>query len=628
MNVNDNKHADHEQNLGHFNEQLDQGGLKRRDFFKLAATAGVATTAGMVLSSCSGSNADDGSSTSAASSQSNTNASDLEAFEANARPIEPVDPPEAWDHEVDAVIVGGGGGGLIAALKLNEAGKDVILIEKNAFTGGICAESTILMNLGGHQHSEAVQWAFPDYPYDPDKIVEYLMDKQGLGGEPSLYHTMAVAGPKCIDWMIDDLGASWVPMTTATPVYTAYLVWEGSTTPKNIYRTNQEAMDYFTDLAKEKGVTILTSTEASALVKDGDRVVGIKAKGNDEDIYLKGNEGVILTAGGFGLNRAMVKKYCPTVFKGVANFYPPPYDTGECVRMGLGVGADISGWNSAGTYDGGIDWGTTKEYDAQFTAHYVFDGATSAVRQPWLTIDALGNRVPFFSSSIYPYSNAADPTRLADGLDETGAVQLTRFGGRSYVVFDSKFEEYTKDNALFKVKLDRALIDIPDDDPKKDRLPESYRNWRNGFEYAVESEAIKKCDTINELEKALELNEGILVDAVTKWNDACAAGEDYADTYKLEPAWLKALENPPYYGAKIGGNIYCTKAGLRVNTQMQVINTEGHVIPGLYAGFHTAGGSSGENNISSRTHGGQYGCFGTSLIGGFLAAEGILGESY
>ncbi|MGI6105564.1 MAG: FAD-dependent oxidoreductase [Raoultibacter sp.] len=612
-----------EPEMGQPGETQVKGGLKRRDFFKLAATAGVASTAaaGMALSGCA-------SAQTSSKQSSSSSDSAAEKFESYAQPIDPVDPPSSWDFEVDAVIVGGGGGGLIAALKLAEAGKEVVLIEKNENTGGICAESTILMNLGGHKHAEAAQWAFPEYPYNPDRIVEYLMDKQGLGGEPSLYRTMAVAGPKCIDWMIDDLGARWIPMTTATPVYTAYLIWEGTISPKNIHRTNTVAMKYFTDLAIEKGVTILTSTEASALIKDGDRIIGLQAKNGDEEIFLKGADGVILTAGGFALNRAMVKKYCPTVFPGVANYYPPPYDTGECVRMGLGVGAAISGKNSAATYDGGIDWGTTGEYDEHFTAHYVQDGATSTVRQPWLTIDALGNRVPFYSSSIYPYSNAADPTRLADGLDETGAVHLTRFGGRSYVVFDSKFEEYTKDNALFKVKLDRALIDIPDDDPFADRIPKEQRDWHNGFNYAVENEAIKKCDTIEELEKALELNEGVLVEAVEKWNAACAAGEDYADNFKLEPEWLKALENPPYYGAKIGGNIYCTKAGLHVNSQMQVINTEGKIIPGLYAGFHTAGGSSGENNISSRTHGGQYGCFGTSLIGGFLAAGGILGEKY
>lgn len=606
----------------HPESNREEASLKRRDFFKLAAAAGVATTAGAFLSGCSGGGK------APSSSQEKTQASELEAFEAYAAPIEPIDPPSSWDHEADAIVVGSGAGGLIASIKLAEAGRKVILLEKSSSTGGMSCESTILMNLGGHKQANAAEWAYPSFPYDPDKVVEYLMDKHGLGGEPSLYRSMAIAGPKCIDWMNDNLNARWVPMAKPDSVYTAYLIWEGSTTPNNIYRTNAESMQYFTDLAISKGVTLLTDTEASNLVKDADRIVGIKAKNAGKEIYLKGRDGVILTAGGFALNRAMVKKYCPAVFPGIANYYPPPSDTGECVRMGIGAGADMAGLNSAGVYDGGIDWGVTKEYDLQFTAHYVLDGATGAVRQPWLTIDALGNRVPFFSSGIYPYSVTTPPNTLADGLDETGAVQVTRFKGRSYVCFDSKFEEYTKDNALFKVKLDRKLIELPEDDPKKDRLSKSYRDWRNGFNQALESGAIKKCDTIEELEKALELNEGVLVDAVKKWNAGCAAGDDYANNYKLKPDWLKKLENPPYYGAKIGGNIYSTKAGLRVNTQMQVINTEGRIIPGLYAGFHTAGGCSGENNISSRTHGGQFGAFGNSLISGYMAASSILGETY
>jgi len=59
---------------------------------------------------------------------------------------------------------------------------------------------------------------------------------------------------------------------------------------------------------------------------------------------------------------------------------------------------------------------------------------------------------------------------------------------------------------------------------------------------------------------------------------------------------------------------------------MQVIDTEGAVIKGLYAGFHTAGGSNGEMNISGRPFGGMYSDVGSSFVGGYMAAGGIAAE--
>lgn len=59
----------------------------------------------------------------------------------------------------------------------------------------------------------------------------------------------------------------------------------------------------------------------------------------------------------------------------------------------------------------------------------------------------------------------------------------------------------------------------------------------------------------------------------------------------MPPVAPHAIKDPPFYGCRIGGNLYGTKAGLMINDEMQVISTKGTVIPGLYAGWHTAGGA-------------------------------------
>ena len=157
-------------------------------------------------------------------------------------------------------------------------------------------------------------------------------------------------------------------------------------------------------------------------------------------------------------------------------------------------------------------------------------------------------------------------------------------------------------------------------------MPVDLRDWHTGLDLMVEGGAIKKCDTIEELESALGLREGVLVDAVQKWNDACAAGEDYVDNYKYPAEWLIALDTPPFYGAALGGHVFGTKCGLRVTPQMQVVDTEGAVIPGLYAGWHTAGGSAGDGNAAGRPLTGMYADMGLSCVGGYMAAGGILAQ--
>ena len=122
---------------------------------------------------------------------------------------------------------------------------------------------------------------------------------------------------------------------------------------------------------------------------------------------------------------------------------------------------------------------------------------------------------------------------------------------------------------------------IPDDDPLIDRVPEWQRDWRNAFQMMVDAGAVKECDTIEELEEALGLREDVLVQAVKDWNAACEAGEDTVPTYKYDPSWLIPISEPPYYGAKLGGNLFATKCGLRINPRCRSSIPKAPLFPGL-----------------------------------------------
>lgn len=523
------------------------------------------------------------------------------------------------------VVVGSGGGGITGSVRLADAGKQVILLEKNEKTGGTTSYGGMFVNFGGHRLANEAQWAIPVFPYDPNAVVTYVNDMQQMTVDPELLYAMAVEGPKCIDWMADVLEVPWAP-ASAGPAGCKSLYWDGQITKKNSIEINYFPFEMMTETAQEHGVDIRTSTTATALVVDNDSVVGVKiVTPEKEERYLKARDGVLLTAGGFEMNRAMLAKYTPTCLRGIVNVATPPYNDGACIRMGLGVGADMSGYNSVACFDGSVEWEPYGEFDTTMYAHVNKDG-NQAVRQPWLLINRMGQRVPYLSTTgtNYPFANTS-PDSLVTALTDQGAVEMSQPGGRTYVCFDSKFEDLVNEN-YFKQSVCRVGKVIPDDDPLIDRVPEWQRDWRNAFQMMVDAGAVKECDTIEELEEALGLREGVLVQAVKDWNAACEAGEDTVPTYKYDPSWLIPISEPPYYGAKLGGNLFATKCGLRINPKMQVIDTEGAVIPGLYAGWHTAGGSNGENNLAGKPFNGLYGDVGLSFLGGYMAAGSIIGE--
>lgn len=592
--------------------------LDRRSFLKGAALlggagalAGIAGCAPAADKASGNKNAEAGDS------------SERAAFEAAAAPIEPAEPPSSWDEEAQVVVVGSGAGGMNASIRLAQAGYRVLMLERSEETGGNSKHSSVFSNIGGHRQAEDLQWAYPSYPYDVDNIVEYFMDCQQMTGDPDLLRAMATEGPKCIDWMNEKAGAKWVPMNPS-PAGAGLLEWEGMSTPTNGINVNLIPFQELEKTAVGAGVEIRTGCTVDTLVFDGTAVLGVKVTEQKEEKFIRADRAVVLTAGGMEMNRAMMAKHAATCLHGIANIATPPNGTGECIRMGQGVGADLSGYDSTGAFDGGVWWRDYSEFDTMMDSHINKDG-NQALRQPWLRINRDGQRVPFISTSAtsYPYSTDAAPSSA--GLCDTAAIEMNQPGGKTYCCFDSKFDQLVTDNFFGQIICRKAKI-VADDDPYIDRVPEWLRDWHTGFQQMVDAGAIAKCDTIEELEEALGLEGGVLADAVAQWNKACATGEDYAASYKYPPEWMIAIDEPPFYGAKLGGHVFGSKTGLRVTPSMQVVNTSGQVIPGLYAGWHTAGGSSGEGNPSGKPLTGMYADLGLAFVGGYMVAGGIMGE--
>lgn len=544
----------------------------------------------------------------------------------DAEPIPPVDAPASWDGEADYVVVGTGGGGLAAATLLAQEGNSVIVLEKQGDVGGTTQEAHSFLNMAGNGRDQiALGFHEREYPetYDRDAFVRQVAEQYQFSADTELLGNIADNAGECVDWMQDN-GANMLCTGELYegPGYAKLMDpeydYDGPATTS--LRAMRPVCEHFHELAESLGADFHLGTPVTALVMEGDRVVGVQS--NDE--YYRGEKGVILCAGGFGMNPDMVKKFMPTAYKTIVHGGPLPHDTGEVQRMAFGCGAEMTGLDSWCTWE--------YEPDNDTGEWTYFWGVRQLTQLPWLRLDALGKRVHYFD----PRMGEAMPAFIGFG-DTCGIADLTaRVGARGYMFFDSKFEQYIFPENDMPMALGRYgercpmnfFEEMGDPDPIVDSVPiAAGLNWRDQFEEAIEDGRIKQADTLEELCQKLGLDPEVILPAIDKWNAACETKEDY-DIYPYPPSWMNPVAEGPFYGAKTGGILGKCLTGLLVDPEMRVIGANHKPIPGLYANCMTAGGVCGAssycgNLVNTSIVGGN----GLSWTTGYLAAKTAMADA-
>ncbi|MBU1053989.1 MAG: FAD-binding protein [Proteobacteria bacterium] len=514
----------------------------------------------------------------------------------DAEPILPVAPPEKWDHEADLVVVGCGGGGLAGALVAADKGNTSIIIEKMDFEGGTSQYAGAFYAYNSRIQIEAeIEW-------DVNEVAMGNLFETGYTGDIHMFRNMIKKSGEVVDWM-EDKGFEWEIEKGGYP----------AVTPKGTYDTigltrMTAVMNFLAAKGKEKGVKFMISTQVDALVKDSSgRIVGVKATVIPEGktIFIKANKAVLMAAGGMQHNRTLLKKYAPSVHKGVGSVSMSlPCNTGEAFRMGLGVGADVAGLDSCTCFEGGID--LLEKGGPWF--RYLYSGDVQISRAPWLHLNKACKRFMMMDNNLAQYM--LRPPAM-------GAQP----GGRAYVVFDNKYEENIwkiQDDVIFGTSCKRPLTtDVAGNKIATRDEMLCGKDWHEGVKEAIGLGSIRVADTLEELAEKLGLDKVLFKEAIEKWNSYCDAGED--PEFNTPERFLIPIKHAPYYGLKVAGSMGPVGTGLRVNEHMQVLNDDQKPIPGLYAAFFTAGGSIGQGRTPMGF--GLLGGCSMSTTSGYTAAE-------
>lgn len=589
--------------------------LSRRGFVSGALVVGTSLVGAAALAGCGGQGkvVESGDSNKASASSSDDASgkrhSDGWVDTENTAPIQPVDPPASWDKEADVVVVGAGGGGCIATCRLALEGKSVILCEKADHVGGSTQEASVIGAFGGCDRIWKDNWGFFGTPYNPQDVFDHTIAESKATVDRDLLWAMIDASPKSLDFMMDQ-GIDLCEMLDGAGLEGVYttMICPRESARGVITRKQKPITDRLSEVAEDAGAEILLNTPVSTLVSENGKVVGVvvKDEASGQEMFIRAKEAVLLTAGGMACNRDMMLRYIPALGIGATTSTLMPTTTGECIRMGLGMGAAIAGTGSYTVRDGGVE--LPENAKSMFRSSR--DGAEIMGRQPWLNVNKRGQRLTYYSCDL------TDFLGIGHAEAKSAGQELSTFGQRRIVLFDGNYMEYTKS---FTEKGARVLNtpDMPGVSDSPAALVD--HNWHDGFDRGVKSGIIKQADTLEELAPMLDMEVEDLTRAISEWNEACAKGEDESE-YGYRPEWQHPIDTPPFYGMRVGAAVQGTNAGLSVTPSMEVIAENGQVIPGLYAGFMTAGGGLGLNGMESIT----YGETASSYIGGYLASGSIL----
>jgi 3-oxo-5alpha-steroid 4-dehydrogenase len=301
-----------------------------------------------------------------------------------------------YDFEADVVVVGLGLAGACAALEARRAGSDVLVLERAGGGGGTSALSGGLIYLGG---GTPVQMAC-GYPDTPEQMFRFLAAASQPGADEEKIRLFCEGSVEHFHWF-EGLGIpfarSFHPEPGMEPPTDDGLVFSGGEDchpwsgvaqpaprahkPRARGKAGPFLMRKVLEAVAREGLRIEADARVEALVRaeaDG-RVVGARLRRAGRLCFARARRGVVLCAGGFVLNDAMLARHAPMLLR-CNTRNATPGDDGAGIRMGQAAGGEVARMGQGlrfineDTYYGHI--GVESLYHQEGQVHLLLDDAS------------------------------------------------------------------------------------------------------------------------------------------------------------------------------------------------------------------------------------------------------------
>lgn len=239
--------------------------------------------------------------------------------------------------ETDVIVIGAGGAGLTSAISAYEKGARVILIEKTELLGGNTNYATAGLNAAGTKVQEKL-----GEKDSPELFYEDTMKGGKNKNNKELVRVLANNSSAIVDWLMErGADLSEITSTGGQRAKRTHRPAGGTAVGPNIIAALSKT-------AENDKIDISKGTKAIALVKDKNRIIGVKVRENDGKEYIIKAKAVIVATGGFGANPNMVEKYNPNL-KGFGSTNNPAI-VGDGIVMIEKVGGALIDMNEIQTH--------------------------------------------------------------------------------------------------------------------------------------------------------------------------------------------------------------------------------------------------------------------------------------
>lgn len=469
------------------------------------------------------------------------------------------------DTEVDVLVIGGGGAGLSAAVSASEGGASVILVEKLSALGGNtfrCGGAFNSADPEGQKDipmTEALSSAVEKVLAHEDVSDEHAAlkaevqkqwDEYKNSGSTTLFDTPEWHALQTLDAGDYEGNVELVRTLTSHTLETLHWLadngveWTdqvstvvGALWNRSHQTPNASGADIVAALetnARDRGVSIYLDSKAEELIVEDGRVVGaIVTNAAGDKVTVKAAKGVVMATGGFSANVEMRVKY-----------------NGQWEDIGETVATN----NSPGATGDGIVMGEAV--------------GANLVGMKWIQLMPLngvsgGGISGYVNSSLYCNKEGERFVAEDQRRDVLAAAVLAQTDKLFYIVCDSKEAEL------------------------RGMTPEI-------LGYMVQNGLIYSGDTIAELAENMGVPADALEKTVADFNEAVKA--DKPDEFG-RTTWENTIEVGPFYAPSFSPAVHHTMGGLEINSNAEVINTDGEVIPGFYAAGEVTGGIHGTNRV-------------------------------